>query len=207
MTTLRLRQAGPGDAERIAGLHADSWRRHYRGAYSDAYLDGDVLTERRTTWASRLAEPGHSLTVVAEQVRAGESGVTDTGGAPLAGFVHIVFDEDERWGSLIDNLHVTYARKRSGVGRALMIRAAEAAAERANSKALYLWVLEQNVSAQSFYSALGGTRAERVPSAAPGGDTSRLNGTPYKFRIAWQEVASRLEAAETGRSRSPLPRA
>lgn len=208
MTTLRLRQAGPGDAERIAALHADSWRRHYRGAYSDAYLDGDVLTERRTTWASRLAEPGRSLTLVAERAAPGESELAETGGAPLSGFVHVVFDEDERWGSLIDNLHVTYARKRSGIGRALMVGAAEAVAERADSKALYLWVLEQNVSAQSFYSALGGTRAERVPSAAPGGDTSRLNGTPYKFRVIWRQVSSLLEAAERGQSRrrSPLPR-
>ena len=28
---MRFRDAGPGDAERIARHHADSWRRHYRG--------------------------------------------------------------------------------------------------------------------------------------------------------------------------------
>jgi hypothetical protein len=27
---------------------------------------------------------------------------------PTAGFVHVVFDEDDRWGSLIDNLHVAH---------------------------------------------------------------------------------------------------
>src|SRR6188768_3459087 len=41
-----LRPATAGDAGQIAALHADSWRRHYRGAYSDAFLDGDVLTDR-----------------------------------------------------------------------------------------------------------------------------------------------------------------
>jgi len=30
---LQLRLASPSDAEAIAALHADSWRRHYRGAY------------------------------------------------------------------------------------------------------------------------------------------------------------------------------
>jgi GNAT superfamily N-acetyltransferase len=36
---LRFRAAGPGDAQAVAGLHADSWRRHYRGAYADSFLD------------------------------------------------------------------------------------------------------------------------------------------------------------------------
>jgi hypothetical protein len=36
---LRFRAAGPGDGPAVAGLHADSWRRHYRGAFSDAFLD------------------------------------------------------------------------------------------------------------------------------------------------------------------------
>ena len=40
---LRFRSAEAGDAAAVAGLHADSWRRHYRGAFSDAFLDGDVV--------------------------------------------------------------------------------------------------------------------------------------------------------------------
>jgi hypothetical protein len=39
---LRFRAAGPGDAHAIAALHAGSWQRHYRGAFSDAFLDNDV---------------------------------------------------------------------------------------------------------------------------------------------------------------------
>ena len=53
-----LRPAGLPDAAQIAELHAASWRRHYRGAFADSYLDGDVVTERRTGWSSRLAAPG-----------------------------------------------------------------------------------------------------------------------------------------------------
>ena len=192
MTTLKLRPAGPSDAERIAALHADSWRRHYRGAYTDAYLDGDVFTERRDTWASRLAAQAGSLTVVAQDASAERE--RDSGHG-LTGFVHVVFDADERWGSLIDNLHVAYDRQRSGVGRALMARAAEAVAERAAGKQLYLWVLEQNTSAQGFYRALGGTIAERTTTSAPGGDPSRLNGTPHKFRVVWPDISPLLTAA------------
>jgi hypothetical protein len=40
------------------------------------------------------------------------------------GFVHVVFDEDVRWGSLFDNLHVTHGHQRTGVGTELLACAA-----------------------------------------------------------------------------------
>jgi hypothetical protein len=85
MTSLVLRLAGLDDAEQVALLHAGSWRRHYRGAYSDSYLDGDIVTDRLSVWCARLAAPAASWTVLAED---------DAG---LVGFVHVVFDEDARW--------------------------------------------------------------------------------------------------------------
>jgi GNAT superfamily N-acetyltransferase len=124
MTPPRFRTAGPDDAGRVALLHADSWRRHYRGVYSDLYLDGDAVADRRSVWSSRLAAPAHSATVLAED---------DAG---LAGFVHVVFDEHDRWGSLIDNLHVAHDRRRTGIGTALLARAAEAVTERATAPVL-----------------------------------------------------------------------
>ena len=36
---MSFRAAGPDDVHAVAGLHAESWQRHYRGAYSDAFLD------------------------------------------------------------------------------------------------------------------------------------------------------------------------
>jgi len=51
---IRLSQAA--DARDIAKLHADSWRRHYRGAYSDRYLDGDLDADRLAVWTERLNE-------------------------------------------------------------------------------------------------------------------------------------------------------
>jgi ribosomal protein S18 acetylase RimI-like enzyme len=179
MTSLRYRTAVADDAERVALLHADSWRRHYRGAYADAFLDGDVVANRRDVWSSRLAAPSAAATatVVAE----------DDGG--LLGFVHVVFDADDTWGSLIDNLHVTNNRRRTGVGGALLVRAAEAVRERAGGQAVYLWVLEQNTAAQQFYRALGGTCVEVAPVPPPGGVPARLNGSPKGLRIAWSDAA------------------
>lgn len=46
----RFRAARPDDADAIAGLHADSWQRHYRGAFSGAFLDNDVAGYLRPLW-------------------------------------------------------------------------------------------------------------------------------------------------------------
>lgn len=171
-----IRRGGPADAGAIAGLHADSWRRHYRGAYADAYLDGDIEVERLGVWTQRLAsQDGATRTLLAESDGA------------LVGFVHVVFDEDPQWGSLVDNLHVVWTRKRGGVGSRLLAAAADAVLEHAGG--LYLWVLEQNTDAQSFYGARGGRCVERRLVPPPGGRAERLNGSPVGLRFAWPDPA------------------
>lgn len=191
MTTVRLRAAGRDDAETVALLHAESWRKHYRGAYADSFLDGDVFDDRRSVWSSRLAAPVNTVTVLAED---------DTG--PV-GFVHVAFDADHRWGSIIDNLHVAPRRQRAGVGTALLTRAADAVTEQATGRAVHLWVLEQNTLAQGFYRAMGGTCVESALVAPPGGVPARLIGSPKKFRFAWADAASVGPAPGTDR-REPV---
>jgi ribosomal protein S18 acetylase RimI-like enzyme len=175
---VRIRPAVPLDARTIAALHADSWRRHYRGAYADGYLDGDIHADRLAVWSGRLADGTGSATFLAED-----------GTDPL-GFVHVVLDEDEHWGSLVDNLHVTYRRQRGGIGTALLTRAARAVAERATGPAMYLWVLAQNVAAQRFYAALGGRYSGERLVEPPGGVPGRLNGAPRSLRISWPDAAA-----------------
>ena len=68
-----------------------------------------------------------------------------------------------------------------------MAGTARAVIERTHSSGIYLWVLEQNTAAQSFYDAVGGTRAGRGTTLPPGGDPARLNGTPGKLRYAWSD--------------------
>src|SRR5579859_1765287 len=92
---LRFRAAGPGDANAIAGLHADSWRRNYRGAFSDAFLDHDVAGYLLPLWTERLASPDpRARTILAE-----------TGGT-VVGVAHTVLGEHPVWGAYLDNLHV-----------------------------------------------------------------------------------------------------
>jgi GNAT superfamily N-acetyltransferase len=171
------RAALPSDAPAIAALHADSWRRHYRGAYSDAFLDGEVATERLLVWTDRMNEPGEGRsTIVAESE------------GRFVGFCHAVFDHDPRWGTLVDNLHVTYRLKGGGIGTRLLAHTAEVVVDRRPDNGLYLWVLEQNTAAQAFYEARGGVRVEHGWAGTPGGDP-RLKGTPGRFRYAWSDPA------------------
>jgi hypothetical protein len=37
--------------------HHRAWQRHYRGAFSDAFLDGEVAGFLLDTWTTRLAAP------------------------------------------------------------------------------------------------------------------------------------------------------
>jgi ribosomal protein S18 acetylase RimI-like enzyme len=168
-----FRAATADDVAAIAALHADSWRRAYRGIYSDEFLDNDVFDDRLAEWSERFARPSPKQRTTVAEID-GE----------LAGFVHTILDDDPTWGALLDNLHVRFGEKRSGIGTSLMAASARAVLEDAAGSGLYLWVLEQNVAAQAFYDARGGTSVERSSSTEPGGRTVRT------LRYAWPDPST-----------------
>jgi ribosomal protein S18 acetylase RimI-like enzyme len=177
---VEIRLAGPADAADIARLHADSWRRHYRGAYSRHYLDGDLDAERLAVWTERMSNGGEQFTLIAELDRL------------AVGFVHVVLDADHAWGALVDNLHVTHPVQRSGVGSLLLDRAARTVIERRPGSGIWLWVLEQNEAAQAFYLSRGGVLCGHELAAPPGGDPRNLDGAPRKIRVAWSDPAASI---------------
>src|SRR5438132_4696687 len=126
------REATARDVDAIASLHADSWRRHYRGAYSDSFLDNEVFADRLAVWTNRLqrADRSNECTIIA-----GRDGA-------ILGFAHTILNNDPRWGALLDNLHVRHDRKDSGIGTRLVAETARAVIERTPSSGLFLWVLE-----------------------------------------------------------------
>ncbi len=172
---MELRPATAQDSTAIALLHADSWRRNYRGAYSDAFLDGDVEADRGRVWSGRLTDPSvNQRTLVAE--------IDDR----VVGFVHLICNDDPEWGALVDNLHVTHERRGQGIGTLLMAAAAQALLDaHSESPRIYVWVLEQNTDAQSFYEARGGKRVGRGIVNPPGGGP-----TSVKFRYVWPDAAA-----------------
>jgi GNAT superfamily N-acetyltransferase len=167
---MQLRTATSADAVAVADLHADSWRRHYRGVYRAEYLDGDVLAERRAVWTARFGDPAaDARTILAEH-----DGV-------LVGFAHVIFDDDPTWGALLDNLHVAFDHKRGGIGRQLVVASAQAVLDRPQSTGMYLWALEANVAARAFYRAIGGEEAGAELSPLEGG------GTAVAVRYSWPD--------------------
>src|ERR1700733_9463939 len=184
MLDLQFREAGPADARGVAELHADSWRRHYRGAFSDSFLDGDVAGYLRTRWAEGLsaADP-QARTIVGEL------------GGEVVALAHTRLGDDPTWGALLDNLHVSYQLKRLGIGNRLLALTAQAVLDSPPASGLYLWVLEQNTAAQAFYTARGGACVETGAVSPPGGDPARLNGSPMCLRFVWPDPSRLLPEA------------
>jgi predicted N-acetyltransferase YhbS len=112
---IRLRFAVAADVSAVGALHAESWRRHYRGAYSDHYLDGEVFADRLAVWTRQLGQPAveHRTLVAQSEER-------------IVGFAHTVLDDDAVYGALLDNLHVAYAWKGQGIGTELLAATASA---------------------------------------------------------------------------------
>jgi ribosomal protein S18 acetylase RimI-like enzyme len=145
---IEYRPARASDAEAIGSLHARSWRENYRGAFRDAFLDGDLIGERLRVWRERLDHPpGNQWVQLAVD------------GTDLVGFVCVYGAHHPWWGSFVDNLHVVRASKRSGIGSSLMRQAGAWLASLYPDLEIYLWVLEVNASARRFYEELGARNA------------------------------------------------
>ena len=146
-----FRNAELSDCEALAQLHAVSWRRAYRGILAQEFLDTFAEDDRRLVWRARLSDPNSDAQLV--RVAVNEDG--------LVGFVCVFLDRDERWGALLDNVHVHPDLKGRGVGRQLMAQAASWVIDRRPSSSLHLWVFEENHSARGFYERFGGMSVER----------------------------------------------
>src|SRR5204863_5259820 len=131
---------------------------------------GPVEADRLEVWSERMAvTDGSTYTVVAME------------GGDVVGFAHTVFDDDPTWGSLVDNLHVRFGLKGSGVGTHLLSETAFVVTERDPGGLLFLWVLEANVAAQGFYKARGGAIVEQTVIE------SLRGGSVPSLRIAWDD--------------------
>lgn len=204
------RIARPEDADRIAHLHAESWRRAYRGSYSDAYLDGPVHEDRRAVWHERYRQPNERMYTLLALDPTNEDGpllgfacsfAAGTAGAPNE-------HDDPKWGTLLDNLHVTGEAEGRGIGRQLLAASALWSEREHPEDGFFLWVLTENARARRFYEHLGAVDEGAEWSDMPGG---RVLGHRYVWhsidplrpyapaRIAGTEDgAARIAGAEDG---------
>src|SRR5262249_33000659 len=158
------------DADAVAELHALSWRSTYRGILLDAFLEGDLRTNRILLWRRRMTDaPANQYVVVAQE------------GSTIVGFACVYGSHDTTWGSMLDNLHVSPLAKGHGVGTRLIARAARWSQDRHPASKFHLWVFTKNTAAIDFYKGLGGALVETVESEPPGG------GLATEFRVAWSD--------------------
>ncbi len=174
-----FRDAGPGDAEAIASLHAESWRAHYRGILPDVYLDGEAYAERQAVWRKALGAP-----------QAGQLVMLAVQQTTLAGFVAIVRDGEPGFDAEIENLHVLPRLRGKGLGRRLLGQAVGCLAADGVSSAC-LWVYDANQAAMRFYRRLGGTADKR------GFDPFAGAHAPHT-RIVWPDLAVLQHACGVG---------
>jgi GNAT superfamily N-acetyltransferase len=176
---MNFRTAQARDAARLAMLHADSWRRTYRGMMADEFLDGDAVSNRLHAWRERMgANRKGQFVFLAEH------------GSTLAGFICVFGDEDVLWGSYIDNLHVSSAYMRQGIGTALMSHAAQWLCGAHPRSGVYLWAMEANGPARRFYERLGASNAGTSSKLDPGG------GSAPNCRYVWQHPRMLLRACQ-----------
>lgn len=163
------------DVAAVADLHTTSWRSAYRGMLRDQYLDGDIATERRRAWATRLEAP----------IDSNYGFVAEAASGPV-GFVFLLGGFDATWGTLVDNLHVRPDLKGRGIGRRLLEAAAIETGRRSPDERVHLFVYEANAPARRFYASIGGREVERGTVDAPGG------GSQIHLRVAWNDAAHLL---------------
>lgn len=156
MITFQIATAA--DTAVIAGLHTRSWQQHYRGIYSDQYLDEDIAAERLAVWTERMEHPKPNQHVIL---------ATDVG--QPCGFACTYLDHDPEWGSLLDNLHVAFAWKGHGLGRELMRRSAEWVNGQKPGSCFHLYVLADNTPAMHMYEHVGGKRMKTELHTVPYG--------------------------------------
>jgi ribosomal protein S18 acetylase RimI-like enzyme len=160
------------DAATIADIHCRSWQTHYRGDFTDEYLDQEAPTERLQVWRERLrkADPGMVLELA-------------TLGQEVVGFSCVFLDHHETFGHLLDNLHVRPGYYGKGIGKALLLRSMKRVAKlRGAGAPYYLWVLENNAQAIGFYERLRGRRGELETHHFPGGNTVRAISYHWRAR-------------------------
>jgi ribosomal protein S18 acetylase RimI-like enzyme len=163
---ISVRDADPGDAAAIAGVHVRSWQTAYRGMIDDEGLDEQSVARRESDWRERLR-----ATVAAETIPF--TLVAELGDA-VCGFCHVSrLDADAE--ATIGALYVEPGHLRAGIGSALL-GVALGRLRDAGRDDVVLWVLEANHAARAFY--------ERFGFVADGGRETFRGAPELRMRVS-----------------------
>ncbi|HEY2055678.1 MAG TPA: GNAT family N-acetyltransferase [Solirubrobacterales bacterium] len=146
---MELREARRGEELAVADLHVRAWQEAYRGLIPAEFLDALDPRDRAGRYTFEASDPGAPTTVLAV---VGEEGTSER----IAGFVTFgaARDDDARGLGEVYALYVDPDRYRGGVGRLLMAEARRRL-HAAGFTDAFLWVLQGNDRAASFYEGEG----------------------------------------------------
>lgn len=164
--------ASQNDAHTIADLHTRSWQRHYRGIYSDDYLDNHLPAERNRVWTERFTTTDPNMLVIKAMIR-----------NEAIGFACTFLQHDQEFGALVDNLHVLEAYQGLGIGRELLRQSAEWVKSNDRNSGIYLFVLKENHLARHFYQSLDARFSQIIKYKNSQGDIDDI------FRCSWNTEA------------------
>ncbi len=171
MNLVTFRNASKNDAERIAKLHAESWRLNYRGLLDDQFLDDKVIENRKRVWLERMDSTNLNRRVILAEVQ-----------DELIGFGCLFLNHDKQYGALLDNLHVTQPYSGKGIGSGIIKRLASEIYGAGERKDMYLWVLKGNDGAIRLYEKLGALQKGFEV------ETEFGNKPLEKYRYYWSNV-------------------
>jgi ribosomal protein S18 acetylase RimI-like enzyme len=140
-----LRPATPDDAEGIAIVRIDSWRKTYRGIIPDTYLDSMDVEDSMTLWRRVLTAASVTTSVFVAELD-----------GDVVGFAAGKMLDEEKFG-LNAELAAIYLEpeiQRAGIGRSL-VRMVAAAHQAQGAHGLIAWVIARNKIARQFYEKLG----------------------------------------------------
>jgi ribosomal protein S18 acetylase RimI-like enzyme len=141
---VKVRRAALEDADSIAVVQVESWRKTYAGILPEAYLESLNIEKHAMIWRQIMRE-ARMFVFVAE----------DSWG--IFGFISggPIREPMEGYDAELYAIYLMPARQRRGVGQELALTLREALLMESFSS-MVVWVLEQNAPAISFYKRIGG---------------------------------------------------
>ncbi|MEM7043727.1 MAG: GNAT family N-acetyltransferase [Pseudomonadota bacterium] len=169
--SLIVRDAVRSEFSALADLQIRSWRSVYHGIMEDDYLDNEIDDDLHKRWRN-LQPSGDDLVLVADR-------------NGIAGFITVWCKPDP----YIDNLHVEPSIRSQGIGRELMLAAAERLLQK-GYRYMFLYVAADNHRAADFYRRLGGLigDVEHVDQAH--------GGTVAAMRVIFNDLTALTQTAQ-----------
>ena len=133
LENVMIRQATEADARQIADIVVEDWKKAYRGIIDQDYLDSMSVEERYSRELKRYQI--YRVAISRDEV---------------LGFTWNEMTDDEAADCEIIAIYIRYARRNSGIGRALFQDSVDIF-RTAGRKKMIIWCLRENAEAWKFY--------------------------------------------------------